>query len=697
MRNITYSLLLCVTSSSAWSQTIPLKQTDPNVLEFYSQMSTVKDFSSPLSISLDDRQISNIQDIITYALANTTNNDQHGAATSEADGDLSGEQQEQLNVLLGKPNFTGFCSMVCATAPSRTSGSCGTPGVPDNTHICKAIVPGNLVEQLIGNQHDRGTSPFVDDGSLPDGKIPAGYTFLGQFIDHDLTKTMLDLRRVEKFLLATYDDLNYRSSNHEYVPIDMTAFVQIAKNISPGGVSGSTSKLDLDAMYGVKSYDEIKIKSAKFPNLYEDSSGIPTGVFNVVHMQAVEQNGKTIDGFDYKRDNLPQSKIVADPRNNENRVIGQIQLILISLHNTCMKESEIAGRGSAKDRFNLCQKLVRWTYQTIVATDFLPRILDDNVLKAITNSKVRAASENPDGTQSTTSSQLPTVGDVKHPAYACTSSRIGIPHEFATAAFRLGHSLLRNDYELRAGQPRAIFVRNDVHGTPLPDVPEKGLEADRALPPDDIINWTYFFDAGGKAVQHGRPLDTLISERLFSLPTSTIPPGNGPGGKDTPEERNLPRRNILRASQNSASLKGAVTLATGEETWDYLKGRIPDLVNNKARVIQTLKDRIGGEGYPRESFDSTIPLWLWILAEAEGTENSTRLGEVGSHLVGEFIFGSLACDSDSIIAHRGDADLAWWRPTKEVASTGRYSMPQLIGYLEESSKRLGSPLRLSGN
>jgi hypothetical protein len=91
----------------------------------------------------------------------------------------------------------GFCYKSCKTA--RAVGSCGTParGASDmsgNSDLsvrpdapCAAVEDTRTLEAIAGPQLGTGRSPFVDDNTGPDGAQPAGYTFFGQFIDHDVT------------------------------------------------------------------------------------------------------------------------------------------------------------------------------------------------------------------------------------------------------------------------------------------------------------------------------------------------------------------------------------------------------------------------------------------------------------------------------------------------------------------------------
>ena len=236
------------------------------------------------------------------------------------------------------------------------------------------------------------------------------------------------------------------------------------------------------------------------------------------------------------------------------------------------------------------------------------------------------------------------------------------------------------------GQPRPLFAAADQ--------PEAvGLVGDNPLQPRDVIDWSYFFDTSGQTAQPTRPLDTLISDVLFSLPIAALPPGPDANGKDTSTERNLARRNILRASEPTSRLTGAVGLATGEEVERYAARRIPGLHDATAEVRQVLAMRLASAGFDPDFLGASTPLWLFVLAEAESTEHSQRLGELGSHIVDEFLLGALRCDETSVL-YAARAGLHGWGPTERIARHRRYSMPELIAYLQANAMVSGQPVRL---
>ena len=43
------------------------------------------------------------------------------------------------------------------------------------------------------------------------------------------------------------------------------------------------------------------------------------------------------------------------------------------------------------------------------------------------------------------------------------------------------------------------------------------------------------------------------------------------------------------------------------------------------------------------------------------------------------------------------SDLQGWGPTGTIAQNGRYSMPELVGYLQANAKLGGHPIHLFGN
>src|SRR3954469_14220000 len=164
------------------------------------------------------------------------------------------------------------------------------------------------------------------DNASP-GQIPAGYTYLGQFLDHDLT----------------FD----KSSLMEGVDIPPATLLQ----------SGSPS-LDLDSLYGAGPQDP---GSAKF---YE-SDGT-----HLKHGKA--QGGPQGSDLPRKVSGVVGEAIIPDPRNDENLAVAQTHAAFIRFHNRVV--DTLPASVPAAQRFTEARELVTKHYQWMVRTDYLPRI-----------------------------------------------------------------------------------------------------------------------------------------------------------------------------------------------------------------------------------------------------------------------------------------------------------------------------------
>jgi hypothetical protein len=156
--------------------------------------------------------------------------------------------------------------------------------------------------------------------------IPAGYTYFGQFITHDLT-----------FDPST---LGERVSDPE------------------GTTDYRTPRLDLDSLYGRGQLDQ--------PYLYDQQGKLLTGR----PLSAQKQ---------YAGPDLPRASngraIIGDPRNDENKIISQLHSLFMSLHNKMVD----LFRGDVSQ----AQREVRWTYQYLVVKDFLPKVVPQELIDSI--------------------------------------------------------------------------------------------------------------------------------------------------------------------------------------------------------------------------------------------------------------------------------------------------------------------------
>ncbi len=174
-----------------------------------------------------------------------------------------------------------------------------------------------------------GADPLTDKPDPEEGGIPAAFTYLGQFIDHDLT-------------------------------FDPASSLQ-RRNDPDALVDFRTPRFDLDCIYGRGPDDQ--------PYFYEGGNRFLLG-------RSLSGSAANPHARDLPRSNAtPARAIIGDPRNDENVIVSQLQGIFHRFHNRVAK---VLGGD-----FESVQREVRFHYQWVVLNDFLHRIVSHGVLKEV--------------------------------------------------------------------------------------------------------------------------------------------------------------------------------------------------------------------------------------------------------------------------------------------------------------------------
>ncbi len=302
-----------------------------------------------------------------------------------------------------------------------------------------------------------------DDPENPKGdniNVPAGYTYLGQFIDHDIT---LDTTALGEMMVDPLAVKNFR-----------------------------TPKLDLDSLYG--SGPDIQ------PYLYQiDDSDL----FLIGKTNSQPGTGDASIPTELPND-LPRSPstlaIIGDPRNDENLIVAQTHLAFLKFHNKVVegiRDGSIKLESAmGKSTFEAARETVIWHYQWIVLFDFLSRVIDQKQLRRVLKGGRRFFKFDTDPF---------------------------MPVEFSVAAYRLGHSMIRASYDFnRVFTPRPggvvpatlelLFTFTAASGRAVP------------IPSDWIIDWRRFFPVDPKIpVNLSRELDPFLVDPLKNLPNVPTP------------------------------------------------------------------------------------------------------------------------------------------------------------------------------
>ncbi|MDZ5619410.1 heme peroxidase family protein [Nocardioides sp. HM23] len=325
-------------------------------------------------------------------------------------------------------------------------------------------------------------------GRQRDGRIPAGYTYLGQFVDHDLT-------------------------------FDATT-VALGENITPADLlQGRSPTLDLDSLYGFGPDDEV---SQKF---YADDRthlevGTTTRIGNLVARE----------GFDVPRvgtGTRPRRANIPDPRNDENLAVAQHHAAFIRFHNRVV--DKLPASVPAADRFQRARRVVVLHYQWMLKTDYLPRIVDPAIVTDVFTNGRR-------------------VFEVGADPFAMPT----MPVEFSVGAFRLGHSMIRESYDWNAEFPDgagSLFLLFDFSRTSgtlggFPTLPSNWIADWRRLYRFSQIDRPDLDPPAGE-FNNARRIDTALVDPLADLPLGSFGGEDGDAGT---LRANLAFRNLTRAA-----------------------------------------------------------------------------------------------------------------------------------------------------
>lgn len=347
-----------------------------------------------------------------------------------------------------------------------------------------------------------------EDGRNPAGDndaIPAGYTYLGQFIDHDIT-------------------------------FDPASSLQRA-NDPDALVNFRTPKFDLDSLYGSGPADS--------PFLYDQRS--PTGLELLVGKCLEDENdpGSEIDEDDLLR-NRQGRALIGDPRNDENTFVGQLQLSFVKFHNRVVRDVVAPTGLSGPELWKEAQRVVRWHYQWVVIHDYLTRTVGPDLVDDLLPKPAGGKGE------------PRRFFRPQHTAY--------MPVEFSVAAYRFGHSQVRGGYKINETVgPLPTFKPDtlDEHGNVVRPGRLEDFRGFRGLPPQWTNSWPFFFRLDAQGPVPSRKINTQIARALVALPGER--PGEAGESEERRDQRSLPRRNLLRGLAMQLPDGHRVALAMGEE------------------------------------------------------------------------------------------------------------------------------------
>jgi Animal haem peroxidase len=296
--------------------------------------------------------------------------------------------------------------------------------------------------------------------------------------------------------------------------------------------------------------------------------------------------------------------LLGDPRNDVHLLMSQLHLAFVHAHNALVDRLREDGVAEG-ELFEQAERAMRWHYQWLIVNDYLPSAVGPELMADLLD----------DG-----------------PRFYRPDGDTYLPVEFADAAFRYGHSQIRERYRLNdQSDDFAIF----------PD-----LVGFRPVPAERVVDWAYLFDLPDRpAAQRSKRIDGRLASGLIQLPRAVT------GDVEVHAYHSLAGRDLQRSY--------ALGLPSGEEV-------------SRAMGIEPLTPE--ETGMSELGWTAETPIWLYFLKEAEAKADGQRLGPAGGRIVAEVLLGIIDADPGSyrsVDPH--------WQPTLPAAGD-KFDMGDLLAF-----------------
>ena len=508
----------------------------------------------------------------------------------------------------------GFRHFLGAPRPSQRFKAYGIDPLAVPSHLPKVR---GLMNRLSRRMDAQIRWPAHSGASLEhweNPRLPSGYTYLLQFVAHDLVHSAIPL--------SVAGTLSADTANARRAALKL-------ETLFGSGPVGSPFVYAQDAPN-----DERRTKLRLGRMRWKDKdveAGCPFRDIARTPAENVTGIDRSIAG---KRVALTEA-LVADPRNDDHAIMSQLTALFALLHNGLIdmvrRGEPIAGPnanlGAAYKRFLCARDALTLIYHNIIRKDLMRRAMHPAIYAAYSG---------------------PTPDFIDRPVQFKTGSAPGgarepngwqIPLEFSHGAFRFGHAMVRPEY-----------VINDLSTHDLSKTLEKTSANDPVNMPLDatwIVRWSRFFEIEGSQPNFSRRIGPFLSDGL---------------GNDQifPAVDQTNRVGLLYRDLLGASLAGlwSVNALIAE-----IAIRRPHLISmsqllaDRPYRISQLRAWLASEpaygGLTSDDIETLAddpPLPFFILFEAmqQPRAEGLCLGPLGSIIVSEVIFGALANDHPEV-------------------------------------------------
>jgi Animal haem peroxidase len=336
------------------------------------------------------------------------------------------------------------------------------------------------------------------------------------------------------------------------------------------------------------------------------------------------------------------SAIIVELRNDENQILSQLHVAMLCFHNNLVDALGIKN-------FAKAQKTVIQYYQYAILHDFMPTLFGQSVIDDLN------------------------AGNHKVYDPGADAARPIMPIEFSTAAYRFGHSLVRNAYSINPViSPDNKNARNTLFagvggatgpagGTGTPLTPVGDLHGGYPLTLDHQIDWRNFHEDLFDPSVPGASLQVLkqpggadglhcIGQSMFGQPDSNAPgtgaglPIGGPSGAQPSGSNSIQYRDFVRglfyllpSGQDVATAYGLTPIPPGQ----IVPSSIPGFGSGTPLFLYVLYEAFANNqgSATTDDFDNT------------GTNadfQQAQLGPVGARICVDVLLRLLELDSNGV-------------------------------------------------
>ena len=441
-------------------------------------------------------------------------------------------------------------------------------------------------------------------------RIPSGYTYLLQFVAHDLVHSAIPLS------VAGVLDADTANARRSALKLE---------TLFGSGPVGSPSVYALDAPN-----DERRTKLRLGRMRWKDKgveAGCPFRDIARTPAENVTGIDRSIAG---KRVALTEA-LIADPRNDDHAIMSQLTALFALLHNGLV---DVVRRGepatgpnaslsAAYKRFLCARDALTLIYRNIVRKDLMRRVIHPEIYTAYAGTSPdfidRPAPFNGGATNR---------GIRAHGGWQ-------IPLEFSHGAFRFGHAMVRPEY-----------VINDLATHDLNNTLEKNSANDPVNMPLDatwIVRWSHFFEIKGSRPNFSRRIGPFLSDGLGN--DQFFP------AVDQTNRVGLLYRDLLGSALAGLWSVDALIAEIAVRRPHFIG--ISRLLADRPYRVRELRNWLpsvpsyGGlttEDIETLANDPPLPFFILFEAMQQPRSEGMHLGPLGSIIVSEVIFGALAND-----------------------------------------------------